>query len=87
MGDNNLVVRLLQERGNFVETFGEGRLRPIWSRLDGILIRSGVVTRGFDVSVELGVLDPGAPGDVVVSVFVRPVEGRSAGPALVPEGR
>jgi hypothetical protein len=45
------------------------------------------VTRGFDVSVELGVLDLGAPGDVVVSVFVRHVEGRSAGPALVHEGR
>jgi hypothetical protein len=45
------------------------------------------VTRGFDISVELGVLDPGAPGDVVVSVFVRHVEGRSAGPALVHEGR
>jgi hypothetical protein len=45
------------------------------------------VTRGFDVSVELGVLDLGAPGDVVVSVFVRHVEGRSAGPPLAHEGR
>jgi hypothetical protein len=81
MGNNDFMIRLLQERGNLVESPGGDY------RLNGILIGSGLVRASLDVPLELGVFDPDALGGAVVSgLVIRHVgmldEGKTVGLTL-----